>query len=236
MADYRIDPKIMEMLKYPWLYQYKIPEELLKTLSPVPPAVFEFDTAGSTQGFAGDYIRDDKDMVYGPPITVSQFPSAQYNKPFPLPPGSTPPMGVIIPIIGQFGSFVQTFNFPKSSAYWYLDVVSPGLSFSSPWQNLNGVEAWFFDQYSVGGSFMSVEIYITYRINGISQKMSLPNATTKLQFNTWVQVKSSIPIGQNMTLENLVLRLKGEWADNSLPGKERPLYEGQILIDHIGTL
>lgn len=233
--NFEVDPQWMNALKYGWLPP-TVPVDLLRfgPALPPPPAVFEFDTSGSAEGFAGNYFRDDKHVPYGPPIAVSQFALAQYNKSFPLPPGTTPPYGVLLVYVGQFGNFAKTYNFPAGSAYWYQDVISPSLILSNPWQKLKGIEAWFLDNASVGSSFISAEIFVSGAINGAYQSVTV--ASAKLKHNDWVQIKAPFSLGQGMTLHNLIIRIKGEWAKSSLSAKKRPPYEGYVLIDHISTL
>jgi hypothetical protein len=233
---HELDPELRFYLNSPWFMPPRIPMSGLSLGPPAPPApaVFEFDTAGSAEGWAGNYFRDDKDVAYQPPQPVSQFPSAQYNQPFPLSPGTKPPYGVLVVSIGQFTIWAKTFGFPSSSAFWYQDIFSPRLDSSKPWQNLKGIEAWFYDDTSPAKSHISAEVYASGNINGVYQKVLV--SKTALTHTSWVKATGAFSLGQGMTLENVIIRLKGEWAKSSLRGKQRPVYEGNVWIDHVAAL
>ncbi len=232
--NFEVDPKWLNAFNYglPGAIWSGLPLQLATALQP-PPAVFEFDKSGSAEGFAGNYFRDDKDVPYGPPMPVSQFPLAQYKQPFPLPPGSAPPYGVLVVQVGQFGQFAKTFNFPSGSDYWYQDVISPSLISSDPWQKVKNIEAWFWDDASITGNHISAEIFASGSINGAYQNVKV--ASSKLKHDAWVQIKAPFSLGQGMALHNLVIRIKGEWAKSSLSAKKMPHYEGFVLIDHISA-
>lgn len=229
MPVVELDDSVLQVLQHPALAGLLRPY-----VPPVPaPAIFEFDTAGVTEGFAGSYFRDDTDNVYGPAMAVTQFPLAQYGKKFPLPSGTTPPYGTLSVFADQL--FPASFNFPQKSAYWYHDVFSPNLAVSPAWQQLKGVEAWFLDSASaLDKSHISAEIRMSVTVNGALQTVVL--GPTQLSKKDWTKVGGPVTLGQGMVVHNLVIRVKGEWAQSSLPGKARPKYSGYVLIDHVAAL
>lgn len=224
MKTLTIHPDIISRMKYPWLYRQEEIEaiaSLLGLLPPPAPAAFDFDTVGDAEGFAGNYIRDDQGAAYGVPLAVQQVASAQYDKHFPLPMGTKPPVGALSTPTFQFKSYIDSYKFPSSSAYWYTDITSPYLATSPAWQNIKSLEAWVYND-TLAGSPLTVEPILKVEINGVLQDVNLGKVTLKTR--DWKQVQVPVYAIKGMSVNNLVLRIQGSPKD---------VWEGQFYFDHI---
>lgn len=238
MTKWELDPDLLDVLNSPWLIDRIAlrSDAVLKALiaKPPAPAVFEFNTMGDAEGFAGTYFRDDAGAIIGPPVPVGQFAFAQYQESFPLPKGYSGPQGALTVYADQFDNFAQTYGFPDTSAYWTQDIISPVLTASPAWQKATTVEAWALDDATVGDtSHVSVQLVLWAAVNGYPQEITSP--FTGLKRHQWTKVSMTFGANAWTTLRNVVIRVRGDWAKSSLPAPQKPVYGGYILLDHIAA-
>jgi hypothetical protein len=132
--------------------------------------------------------------------------------------------------------------FPKTSAYpyWTVDVISPELGASATWQQLKTLEVWLLDGYSVTGEHLAASLHVDAELNGLKKEYAAvsgatPTAPTKIGHNSWTKITGDFVLPQGAKVRNVVIRVRGDWADSNLGEGKFPLFEGAIAVDHVAA-
>lgn len=227
--------RMADILKWPWLWVWDAIIRVYEFIL-IPGASFSFDK-GTTEGFTVSPVYDDTEKPYGT-FPVSHFEAG--DAPNDWPPKSNPlhdKVGSLLVDGGQWGPFERHYNFPKGSDFWQFDVVSPLVSKSKPWQQVQKVKAQVVDGYSTTGAHVSAALLLHIDQNGMWKVLPEIGGTVyqPVMWNVWTPLEADFNVPAGAVVRNVIVRVRGEWAKSSLDPGKYPLYEGAIAFDDIAA-
>lgn len=210
-------------------------------VSKSPKPVFDFDD-GTPQGWTVRGFFDDTGKRYGPkPPARIAIPThdekEQYPNPFPC--GGIGPTSTCDDMHNKKGSLYvdlegvlslkDLFDFPSSSSYWEVELVSPPLS--NLFQNKSEFEAHMGDMLSVPKGFIRAAILLQISSNGSTIKITPQGGAIDkvLSKTSWETLTAKFTIPKGAYIQNIIIRVRGEW-------KKPHAYAGGLFLDHVAAV
>lgn len=227
----RVPDWMMNLLKRPWHWLRRV----IAGIFMVPGPAFDFDD-GTVQHFIPEPIRDDAGTPYDPPL-LAHNEAADYQTGFPFGSNLNDKTGSLSVNIPDWQPYCKHVGFPATSKYWQVDVVSPLLTSSTPWQQVQTLETWLADGYSITGDHVSAALFLFVEQNGKRSMFPQVGGTVFQPISriAWTKVTAQFKLPPGAQVRNVVIRVRGEYAQSSLDKGKLPLYEGAIAIDHVAA-
>ena len=182
-------------------------------------AVFDFND-GTVQGWTFDGVYDDAGKKYNgtmfPPKTLANFQGKEM---------------IFNP--NQLAVRLKQLGFPKQSAYWHVDIISPSLG--PAWVGLKGIEAKVKDDVGIVDDVVEARVYLRYSSGGtVTEIPALAAFKPNLKHNVQTSISETLTVPAGAVPQNIVIRVRGMWATPNSPVIQA--YEGAVHIDDVAKV